>query len=228
MTPTTKPNRPETIKVVIADQHQLSLQGLLPLLKEAKGLQIAGATSEPQEALKLVRENRPDILIADDRTVEQLGEKAFSQLAEELPNLKLLILTEKERAPKAYANAPRELFGVVYRQDPPVTLVEAIETIGEGKFWRMPEPPPPPKRGRPPAVGLSPRESQIVDLIAYGYPNRQIAQRLRVSEQSVKNLGSRILKKLGLENRTQVAIWRWITMREEQEGTPSGTSESEE
>ncbi|MCL6624493.1 MAG: response regulator transcription factor, partial [Fimbriimonadales bacterium] len=220
--------RPDTIKVVLADQHQLSLEGLLPILKSAKGLHLVGATSHPQEALKLIRETRPDIFVADDRTVEQLGEKAFSQLAEELPDLKLLIITEKERAPKAYATAPRELFGVVYRQDPPTTLMEAIETIGEGNSWRMPEPPPPPKRGRPPASGLSPRESQIVDLIAYGYPNRQIAQRLRVSEQSVKNLGSRILKKLGLENRTQVAIWRWITMREEQEKASSKPSESEE
>lgn len=218
----------EIIKVVIADQHKLSLEGLLPLLKSAKGLHITGATSQPQEVTKLIREHKPDVLVADDQTVEELGEKTFSQLAEELPNLKLLIIAEKERAPKAYANAPRELFGVVYRQDPPTALLEAIETVGEGKFWRMPEPPPPPKRGRPPAAGLSPRESQIVDLIAYGYPNRQIAQRLRVSEQSVKNLGSRILKKLGLENRTQVAIWRWITMREEQERASSKETNSEE
>lgn len=197
------------VKVVVADTQTLSMEGTVKLLSEADGIRVVGKTSTPDEMVFTVKDSRPDVLLIEGKMLSLVGDKEFSKIRDGADDLKVLLLADPEDVPRAMAVAPSETRGLVTRASTPGDLAQAIRTVNVGKTFELPPLPPQPKRrGRKRTMRLSPREQDIVTFISQGLSNRDISQKMGISEQSVKNLVSRVLKKQGFRNRVQVALWR--------------------
>ncbi|MCH8275134.1 MAG: response regulator transcription factor [Armatimonadetes bacterium] len=204
-----KTTRTADIRVVLADRETLNLHGMSALLKDVRGVKVVGTTHDAAEVFASVKDGRPQVLLIEAPMLDQVGDRSLLRLRKAAPDLHILLLSGREAAPRAAALAPPEALGMVYRDGEPRSLIQAIKAVAGGRGWEMPSRPVTERAGRPLAKGLSPREDDIASLVSQGYSNRLIAQRLGLSEQSVKNLVSRILRKLGLRNRVQVALWHW-------------------
>ncbi len=202
------------IRVTVADPKKLNLDGLTALLG-MKGIRVVGSTSDLTDLVSLVRDSRPDVVIVDAAMASQVGDQQWVRLQKSFPGLKTLLVADVETAARYAVLAPPETRGMIQRSQDSDELMLAIRTIASGRMWEMPiKKPLKSARGRKMSP-LSPRERDIAVLITQGYGNREISQRLGLSEQSVKNLVSRILSKQGLKNRTQIALWRLASGGEE-------------
>lgn len=195
------------IRVLLVDPKELNLQGLAALLR-LNGVAVVGATSNCDRIDGLVTELRPDILLMDASMACALARRTWHNMKRGWPSLKALLLADPESAANIAAKQPAESKGVVRRDCEVVKLIEAIRAVASGETWKLPMSSPPIRRQGRKMSPLSRRERDITALITQGYANREISQRLGLSEQSVKNLVSRILKKQGLKNRTQIALWQ--------------------
>ena len=187
----------KVITVVLADKRPLNLDGLAALVNSSGDVTVAGAAHDGAEAVSLARGTHPSVLVIDAELASRVPSEDIARLAP----AKLLLVSDIARP----SRMPAGTKGVVLRSSSGATLLEAIRTVANGGTWEMPTHPG--RRGR--GQSLSPREDDIVAFIAQGVSNREIAQRLGLSEQSVKNLVSRILKKRGYTNRVQIALERW-------------------
>jgi DNA-binding NarL/FixJ family response regulator len=204
-----KLNPRASVRVVVADTQTLSMEGTVKLLADTDGIHVVGKTSAPEEMVYTVRDSKPDVLLVEGKMLSLLGDKELSKLRNISDQVKVLLLADPEDVPRAMAVAPAETRGLVTRTSTPSDLAHAIKLVNTGKTFELPPLPPQPKRrGRRRTMRLSPREQDIVTLISQGLSNRAISQRMGISEQSVKNLVSRVLKKQGFRNRVQVALWR--------------------
>jgi DNA-binding NarL/FixJ family response regulator len=204
----------ESIRVSIADPQLLCLQGIAALLDSAPGISIVGTTSEAHDVPGLVRDSQPDVLVVDSKMAKLISDEHWQKLQKHVPALKTIVLADADCAARASASAPPETRGLVQRTESQESLLQAIKAVASGRTWEMPA-----RRLTPSLNGkrpdrLSPREREIAILIAQGHGNREISKRLELSEQSVKNLVSRILKKQGFRNRVQIALWRLAEAQE--------------
>jgi two-component system NarL family response regulator len=200
-------SRNGAIRVVLADPRVLNLQGLAALL-QMNGVVVVGTTSQHEQIDTLVRDLQPDILLMDASMACALAQKTWLTMKRNWPELKALLLADPESAARFAAKQPAESRGIVKRDDEVEKLMQAIQTVASGETWMLPMAKPPIRQRGRRMSPLSKRECEITALITQGYANRDISQRLGLSEQSVKNLVSRILKKQGLKNRTQIALWQ--------------------
>jgi DNA-binding NarL/FixJ family response regulator len=138
----------------------------------------------------MVDEHSPDVLVASGSLLRNMNQK---------PAVRVVAVIDQDQG------APSEAHGIVMRQNGAPSLVEAVRAAAIGKKWRPSGWAARLQRSN----GLSPREADIVQHVSNGCSNRDIAQRLGLSEQSVKNLVSRILKKKGYTNRVQIALEAW-------------------
>jgi DNA-binding NarL/FixJ family response regulator len=195
------------IRVTVADPKKLNLEALMALLK-LNGIRIVGSTSDPGDVPAVVRDTMPDVLLIDAKMSIQVADETWARFKSQYPRMKTLLVADPETAARLAALAPPEVRGMIQRNQKADDLLLALRTVASGRMWDMPIRRPIQKtRGRKMSP-LSPRERDIAMLITQGYSNREIAQRLELSEQSVKNIVSRILRKHGFRNRTQIALWR--------------------
>ncbi|HET6644721.1 MAG TPA: response regulator transcription factor [Fimbriimonadales bacterium] len=189
--PADSSDRAKTEKVVVAETSLLAAEGVAAVLQES-GLQVSGVAADVRGLRKALR-SRPDVVVADARYISELGRTNSP--------VPIVLL---EDAPAGKNGRPS---GVALRNEGAKNLVGAVRAALSGKSWRPEERSSSglSTRGTP----LSSRERQVAELVAQGNPNRKIAQMLDLSEQSVKNLVSRILKKKGYANRVQIALDLW-------------------
>lgn len=177
------------MRVRLADPQVLSRKGLALLLAK-EGFEIAGETSEPNEIRKWVIEKSTDVLILSESLLPCITDLNRAGLG-------ILLLCERSDKPSNF-----RLRGRIYRDSQPEMVAKAIRVVAKGGVWDNP------KRSssesRP--LRLTPREQEVARLIARGFNNREVAQNADLSEQSVKNLVSRVLKKMGLRSRVQLAL----------------------
>lgn len=160
------------------------------MLLSKEGFEIAGESSEPSEVRKWVTEKSPEVLILAESLLPCVTDLNRSGMG-------LLLLCERSDNPSNF-----RLRGRIYRDSLPETVVKAIRVIADGGVWDNP------KQSKSSArqIRLTPREQDVARLIGQGFNNREVAQHADLSEQSVKNLVSRILKKMGLRSRVQLAL----------------------
>jgi DNA-binding NarL/FixJ family response regulator len=185
------------ISVVIADRRALILEGLAALVSNHEDFEVVGLASDPTQLIELVRQKHPAVVLMD---VELANRMHADELA--LLRHSRLLLVSDSPLPCLLPEGTRGLLGWSASA---ATLYRALHSVAEGQTWEMPT-----RIGRrAKAQGLSPRELEIASLIAHGASNRDISQRLGITEQSVKNLISKILKKRGYSNRVQIAMEQW-------------------
>ncbi|GII02206.1 response regulator [Planobispora takensis] len=210
------------IRVLIADDHPVVRQGLRTFLDLQDDLEVVGEAADGTEALALTESLSPDVLLLDLKMPVLDGLGTLERLAERGPSPRVLVLTSVsdrgDVAPAMRAGAA----GFLYKDVEPMALVRAIRAVHEGQVLLAAEaaeavlaaPVPGPAAAGPASAGaaepvapLTDREREVLTLIASGRSNREIARDLAVAEKTVKTHVSNVLMKLGVQDRTQAALY---------------------
>jgi DNA-binding NarL/FixJ family response regulator len=204
------------IKVLVVDDQELVRSGFRLILESNDDLEVVGEGANGREAVQLAATTSPDVVLMDIRMPELDGIEATRAILAEHPKIRVLVLTTFDldeyvvRAIRAGAS------GFLLKDAPPSQLVEAIRVVAAGEALLAPtvtrrllerfargldDDRPPPALG-----GLTERELEILHLVAQGLSNAEIAERLVVSETTVKTHVSSVLRKLRLRDRVQAVI----------------------
>jgi DNA-binding NarL/FixJ family response regulator len=198
--------------VVLADDHPIVLNGLRNLIQAESDLDLLGEASAGLAALRLIREKQPDVAVLDISMPELNGIALSRRLAQEMPSVRVLVLTLHED--RAYLKQALEagVRGYVLKRSAAENLVQAIRAIVMGGLYvdpaianRMFDDHP--KRGgrlSGSEPDLTDREAEVLKLVALGFTNKEIARRLDVGVKSIETYKARGSEKLGLQTRAQI------------------------
>jgi len=192
------------ISVLIVDDHPVVRQGLRALLEVQDDMTVAGEAGDGPTAISLAESLRPDIVLLDLKLPGMDGVAVLRPLR--AAGLRVLVLTSATEPSVAAAAVRAGAAGVVYKDIDPAALVRAIRAVHDGNVLLAPEAIGSLVRGSR-ADTLTAREREVLDGIADGRSNREIARLLRVSEKTVKAHVSAVLAKLGVQDRTQAALY---------------------
>jgi two-component system, NarL family, response regulator DevR len=203
------------IRLVLCDDHELVRRGLRDLLEGVPGFEVVGEASNADEAVQVVRSLHPNVVVMDVRMPGRSGIEACRDIRSESPECHVLILTSFADDEALFSSIMAGASGYVLKQVRGNDLVEAIRQVGEGRSLLDPavtERVLARLRGDTSAAidgiqGLTPQERRILDLVAEGLTNRQIAEAAHLAEKTVKNYVSNILMKLGLSRRAEAAAY---------------------
>jgi DNA-binding NarL/FixJ family response regulator len=216
--------REKPIRVLLVDDQILMRRGLRKLLEVEDGIEVVGEAADGVEALLLVPETRPDVALVDARMPKMDGVELIGRLTEEHPRVAAIILTTFDDDEYIFGGLRAGARGYLLKDTPPEELVSAIEkasrdeTVLGGQIAArvvselrrrtdLAE-----RTSRPGDEILSGREVEVARLVGAGATNREIAHCLYITEGTAKNHISKILRKLGLRDRTQLALYatkRW-------------------
>ncbi len=207
------------IKVLLVDDQGLIRQGLRALLELEPDLEIVGEAENGEQAINLVAEFQPDVILLDIRMPIMDGVAATREIQKRFPKTKILVLTTFDDDEYVSAALQNGAMGYLLKDTPSEELAVAIRAVYKGYTQLGPgivkklltqfshvaptQSPPVPSS----LAELTPREKEVLQLIARGANNREIAQKLYISEGTVKNHVTNILNRLNLRDRTQAAIW---------------------
>ena len=202
------------MNIVIVDDDRLVSQALKMILESNQGLTVCAIGQDGEEAVALYRDHQPDVLLMDIRMEPVNGLEASGRILQDFPEAKILLLTtflDDEYIIKALNLGVK---GYLLKQDY-THILPALEAVcsGQNVYGDQIMSKLPGLLNRGPAAygtedwGLQQREQEIVELIAQGLNNKEIAARLFLSEGTVRNYLSSILEKLQLRDRTQIAVF---------------------
>jgi DNA-binding NarL/FixJ family response regulator len=192
------------ISVLIVDDHPVVRQGLRALLEVQDDMTVAGETGDGPAAISLAESLRPDIVLLDLKLPGMDGVAVLRPLR--AAGLRVLVLTSATEPSAAAAAVRAGAAGVVYKDIDPAALIRAIRSVHDGNMLLAPGAVGSLVRGSR-ADTLTAREREVLAGIADGKSNREIARLLRVSEKTVKAHVSAVLAKLGVQDRTQAAVY---------------------
>jgi DNA-binding NarL/FixJ family response regulator len=194
----------DVITVLLVDDHPVVRRALRALLEVQDGIVVAGEAGDGPTAVSLAASLRPDLVLLDLRLPGVDGAALIEPLRAAGP--RVLVLTSATE-PAVAARAVRAgAAGVLYKDIDPDALVRAIRSVRDGHVLLAPEAVGSLLRGSR-AEALTPRESEVLAQIADGRSNREIARLLGLSEKTVKAHVSSVLAKLGVQDRTQAAVY---------------------
>jgi len=211
--------REDLIRVVIADDHPILREGLMRLLEDDGGFEVVGQAADGAEAVRLAREQQPDVLLLDLAMPRASGLDALRELSASGAGPKVLLLTVAIDDAQIVEALELGARGVVLKEAATELLFKAIRSVVAGQYWvgrdlvtdivrLLRERRATAQRRRPtPAERLTAREREIVAAVAAGASNREVAQRLALAEDTVKHHMSNIFDKLGVSNRAELASY---------------------
>jgi two-component system nitrate/nitrite response regulator NarL len=212
------PDTQTPVRIVIADDHPLVREGLRRLLDLQPGFAVVGEAADGLDAVKVVKDVRPNVLLLDLAMPLMNGLEVLRELGEIVEGVKTVLLTagiEREETLQALRLGAR---GVVLKESATQLLYKCIRAVMNGEYWvghgriddllkTMREVERAPLRDAPPASRLTLRELQVIAAVVEGAGNKDIGKTLGLSEQTVKNHLSNIFDKLGVSNRLELALY---------------------
>ena len=206
------------IRILLVDDQRLILDGLKILLELEPDLDVVGEVSDGQAAITAYENSRPDVVLMDIRMPGMNGVEATRRICARWPDARVMILTTFEDDEYVFEGLRAGAVGYMLKAISGSELAEAVRKIAAGgaliepsvarkvvaEFARLAEPEVEARHDLPDP--LSDREGEIVQLLAHGLTNREIADRLSLAEGTVKNYVTVILQKLGVRDRTQAAL----------------------
>jgi NarL family two-component system response regulator LiaR len=205
---------PEKISVLLVDDHAVVRQGLCTFLELQADIEIVGEAQDGAEAVELVQEKVPDVVLMDLIMPKMDGIEATRAIGKTSPGTKVLVLTSFAEDDKVFPAIKAGAMGYLMKDASPNQLAEAIRAVYRGETPLHPEIAKKlmrefasPESSTLQQDDLTPRELEVLSLIAQGMSNRQIAEHLVLSPKTVKTHVSNILSKLHLADRTQAAIY---------------------
>jgi len=209
----------EKLRVIIVDDHALFRRGLEMVLENEKDIEVVGEATDGQQAVDKTSELMPDVVLMDVRMPRRSGIEATQRIKELMPHVKIVVLTNSDEEADLYEAIKAGASGYLLKEISSEEVADAIRSVVQGhsrispamasklltEFQAMSkrtddrQPLAPPK--------LTERELQILRLVAKGLGNRDIAQQLFISENTVKNHIRNILEKLQLHSRMEAVIY---------------------
>ncbi len=204
-----------SIRVLIADDHAVLRAGLRMLIGAQPDMEVAGEAADGDEALRKVVETRPDVALMDITMPGSGGIKAIERIRRESPATRVLVLTMHDVPAYLRSALAAGASGYVVKRAADSELLSAIRAVHRGRTVLDPTLAVMVVQGslgKKPAAGqpggstnlLSPREREVLDLVAQGYTNQQMADRLGLSVKTVETYRSRLVEKLGLRSRADL------------------------
>jgi DNA-binding NarL/FixJ family response regulator len=209
------------IRIVIADDHPIFRDGLRKLLNLEGDFSVVGEAKDGNEVLDIVRQTEPDILLLDLRMPSLDGLSVLQSLKTISARCKVIILTASEDKNEFVQAMKLGCSGIVLKQTATELLYKSIRKVHQGEIWldshttaavirQFASPArltPSDRKGRGERSPLSTREREIVALVAQGFKNKEIAEKIFISEQTVKNHLHNIFDKLGVSDRLELALY---------------------
>jgi len=200
----------ESIRIVIADDHPVVRQGLATVLGQEEGLEVVGQAANGLEAVDQARKLQPDIILMDLQMPEMDGVEAIQTIRTETSDIGIIILTTYDTDDYIFRGIEAGARGYLLKDSPPEEVIKAIHTVHKGESMIQPR-----VASRlldrfsqlshdsVPEEVLSPREVQVLQLIAKSAVNKEIANELFIGESTVKTHIIHIFNKLGVKGRTE-------------------------
>jgi len=199
-----------TIRILLADDHDVVRRGLTALLDGTEGFAVVGAAADGEEAVTLAGEHDPDVVLMDLSMPGVDGIEATRRLMAERPESRVVVLTSFSDRERILDALDAGAVGYLLKDAEPDELLRGIAAAARG------ESPLAPKAARAvltaraesrPAAELTAREQEVLGLLAEGLANKQIARRLGIAEKTVKTHLTSVFQSIGVTDRTQAALW---------------------
>jgi DNA-binding NarL/FixJ family response regulator len=210
---------PDSIRIAIADDHPIFRDGLRRLLESEPNLQVVGEAADGRQAIDLVQQTKPDILLLDVAMPNLPGLDTLRELSESQSPVRVIILTASIERPQMLQALQLGARGVVLKESATQVLLKSLTAVMDGSYWVGKESVPdlkelvlkdmPSVEEQAPGEkwGLTRREMQMVAAIVEGSSNREIAQKFGVREDTVKHHLTSIFSKLGVTTRLELALF---------------------
>ncbi|MGY1727555.1 response regulator [Geodermatophilus sp. SYSU D01062] len=198
------------VRILLADDHTVVRQGLRMYLELEDELQVVGEAASGEQAVTLARELRPDVVVMDLLMDGMDGISATEVIRTEMPDVEVLALTSVLENASVVGAVRAGAVGYLLKDTEGPELLHAIRAAAAGQVYLSPAAAARLVREVTAPVApaqLTPRESQVLVLLAKGRANKEIARELRIGQQTVKTYVSNILSKLGVRSRTQAALY---------------------
>lgn len=197
------------IRVLVAEDHAIVRSGLIELLGGADDVEVVGAAAHGEEAVALVKQARPDIILMDISLPGIDGIEATKTIVEGDPEVRVVMLTAFSDRDRVLAALDAGAVGYLLKDAEPKELFDAVRAAARGDAPLAPraarqllE-----ARSAEHRADLSKREREVPSLVTQGLPNKLIARRLEISEKTVKGHLTSIFQRIGASDRTQAALW---------------------
>lgn len=205
------------ISVLIADDHSLLRQGLKQILELERDITVVAQASNGSEAIQYAKEFKPDIILMDINMPGTNGLQAIKEIKQEKLKCRIIVLTINEDREYLFKTLQMGAEGYVLKDAEPSVLIEAIRNVNSGQSFIQPNMTSElvrefnrvtmHEKEKRDDTNLTSREVEVLELIAEGMINKEIAKQLYISEKTVKNHVSNIFRKLNVSDRTQAAIY---------------------
>src|SRR5216684_895137 len=211
--------RSQTVRILIADDHPIFRDGLKRLLESERDFKVVGEACDGVEAVNMVRQLKPEILLLDLAMPRRPGLEALRDMSTDAAPVRVILLTaaaEKEQIVEALQLGAR---GVVLKDSATQILLKSIRAVMNGEYWVGRESVSnlvqylrgligsASNTARQRRYGLTPRELEIVSAVVAGYANKEIAEHFKISEDTVKHHLSNIFDKIGVSTRLELALF---------------------
>ena len=206
----------DAIRILIVDDHAVVRIGLRTVLSNASGFRVVGEAGTVAESISLAVQARPDVVLMDVRLPDGSGVEACRRIKADNPDMRVVMLTSYQDEEAIVGAVMAGASGYLLKQADAERLIQAIRDAAAGEssldpraagtlltqFRELSA-----KQAEAELAGLTDRERRMLALIAEGYTNRAIGEVLHLSEKTVRNHVSQLLRKLGFQRRSQAAAW---------------------
>lgn len=204
----------EMIRIVLADDHPIFRAGVRDLLMSVHDIEVIGEASNGNEALALVRELNPQVLLLDMEMPDKNGLEVAAQIKKDQNPVRILALSAYDSVHFIQSTLKAGAYGYLTKEEMPETIIEAVRGVAKGINGWLSE------RAKKrmakfltdegdPFSRLSDREQEILKLMGQGCDNLTISSVLNISERTVRNHASNIYSKMGFHTRAELVAWSW-------------------
>jgi two-component system, NarL family, nitrate/nitrite response regulator NarL len=212
-----------SIRILIADGQPIVLEGLRSILSHQQAIEIVGEATDGFDAIEKAVQLNPDIVLMDLKLPRLDSLNVIRGLQSRVPRTKIIIFASTQFKDDFVEAMKLGCSGVVVKEGSAMLIEKSIHKVNAGEIWldsmttaavirqfaSPSEHPSPPTNGKPPRerAQLSQREREIIVLIAQGYKNKEIAEKMFITEQTVKNHLHNVFDKLGVSDRLELALY---------------------